>query len=448
MARAKYSTTAGKLFLTWVAMLTLAWVLIPGLAHAEIIPLPPYMNLDLGQKEPAPLGAVIPYAFNTDDLSTAMGAAVTFTGLFEGRGGVAGAVMASTNESRGVYLLGWDFPLPYTKRMFLDFNASLGYYSTQWIYAEAATTETSRRSGSNDSRPEDAIRGEGDTNWFNMRLRYVLPIGTGRSSGVHRYYLKKGLLAQGASGGETWNPLRSGISMLEFNPFWEERSMNLPDGSHIVRRTSGLGLAVQYNNTDFPSNPCQGSMQRLAFTFDPGVLGSYDTWATVEAQASKYFSLGNSRWFKQSVLALHFWTIDTPSWQSETVDGEVRISHRPPAYTGAVLGGFWRMRGYPQDRFTDRSAIYYCAELRLIPQWQPLPNISWLEFMEIDWWQVVFFGEAGRVADTWSLSELHSDMRWDLGVGLRFMIIKMIGRIDVGFSEEGVNAVAMVGHPF
>jgi hypothetical protein len=50
------------------------------------------------------------------------------------------------------------------------------------------------------------------------------------------------------------------------------------------------------------------------------------------------------------------------------------ITNRPPAYTSSTLGGLWRMRGFPSQRFNDKAAIYYAAELRLIPEWNPFNN--------------------------------------------------------------------------
>jgi hypothetical protein len=68
--------------------------------------------------------------------------------------------------------------------------------------------------------------------------------------------------------------------------------------------------------------------------------------------------------------------------------------------------------------------------------------------IEIDWFQVVLFAEVGRVAESWDVSELHSDMKWDAGIGLRAMIQKAVFRADVAASEEGARFIAMVAHPF
>ena len=106
------------------------------------------------------------------------------------------------------------------------------------------------------------------------------------------------------------------------------------------------------------------------------------------------------------------------------------------------------MRGYPGARFNDDAAISYAAELRIIPEWNPLAEISFLESLEIDWIQVVPFVEVGRVARGWNIGELHSDMKWDAGIGLRLMAKRLVLRADAAASEEGFGIQMMVSHPF
>jgi hypothetical protein len=124
------------------------------------------------------------------------------------------------------------------------------------------------------------------------------------------------------------------------------------------------------------------------------------------------------------------------------------LSGKPPSFAGAAMGGLFRMRGYRPARFNDQAAIYYAAELRLIPEWNPLAKISFLESLEIDWIQFVPFVEVGRVADSWSISELHSDMKWDVGLGLRAMAKRLVVRVDAAVSEEDFGVQMMVGLPF
>ena len=106
------------------------------------------------------------------------------------------------------------------------------------------------------------------------------------------------------------------------------------------------------------------------------------------------------------------------------------------------------MRAYPFYRFNDRSAIYTSAEYRYTPDWNPIENIRWLRFLKMDWWQVVGFIEGGRVAREYSLSELTSDWKSDVGISLRAMVAGGVVRFDTAVSNEGAGFWFMVGHPF
>ncbi len=76
--------------------------------------------------------------------------------------------------------------------------------------------------------------------------------------------------------------------------------------------------------------------------------------------------------------------------------------------------------------------------------WNPLADSS----LRMDWLQVVPVVEVGRVSPSWNLDELHTDMKWDVGIGLRAMVSKLVIRIDTAFSEEEAALQMMVGHPF
>jgi len=54
----------------------------------------------------------------------------------------------------------------------------------------------------------------------------------------------------------------------------------------------------------------------------------------------------------------------------------------------------------------------------------------------------------GRVADRWNLQELHTNVKWDAGGGIRLMTAKVVVRADAAYSEEGLHIWAMVGQAF
>jgi hypothetical protein len=66
----------------------------------------------------------------------------------------------------------------------------------------------------------------------------------------------------------------------------------------------------------------------------------------------------------------------------------------------------------------------------------------------VQWWQWALFGEVGRVAPEYDIKELHSDMKWDAGAGVRVMAKGLVVRLDVAYSEEDVGVQMMVSQPF
>ena len=400
---------------------------------------------DTGQVESRKL--ILPYIFATETLDVAMGAALGASAWPQEQSSLFSAVLGTTNRSWGLYFVGTSFQIPAGRRLFLDISASLGRYTDQRAYVDGNPDYPNSRAGSNDSDPNDFISGQGKHDWLITNFKYVLPIGHSRQSAIATYVLDRGLLASGATGAESWNPLRSGRTLLQFEPFMIQRTFDIPS-SDEMGRTNGLAFSVLHDNRDFSPNPSRGTTTTFRLVRDFGQFGSTSSWTSMDGKFSKYFFLGSSRLTRQRVLAFNFWTADSPTWEEQETDEGTVYDHRPPPYLGPTLGGYLRMRGFPQYRFSDKSAVYYALEYRVIPEWNPLGSIAWLRWLQVDWWQWVPFAEVGRVADHWNLRELHSDMKWDVGLGLRLMTAKVVVRGDAAYSEEGFHIWAMAGQAF
>ena len=107
------------------------------------------------------------------------------------------------------------------------------------------------------------------------------------------------------------------------------------------------------------------------------------------------------------------------------------------------------MRAYPFQRFSDKAGVYYGAEYRMIPEWNPFNNWTWLQkYVGVQWVQFVPFVEAGRVAPAWSPDLLNSSMKFDGGIGLRAMAKGLVVRIDLAVSSQGSDVQIMVNQPF
>jgi len=124
------------------------------------------------------------------------------------------------------------------------------------------------------------------------------------------------------------------------------------------------------------------------------------------------------------------------------------VEHRPPPGFGAYLGGFDRLRAYPEARFNDKSAVYYSAELRVIPRINGLNELPLLKHFKIEWWQLVAFVEAGRVAPSYNSDLFTRELKTDVGLSFRVMAFRLPLRIDWAISEEGSSIWAMFSQPF
>ncbi len=393
---------------------------------------------------------VVPYVFSADSLGLTLGVGGMRKGYVQDQMLLGGTALASVDKAAVAIVGLWDYQLPVVERFFFSFIGSVGHYPKQRAYVSAPRLDGVPLAGSNDSDKDDYFEDSGTDNWGRFKLEYVLPMGDGVNSPLKTYKLQGGMLQSSSATREGWNPLQHGTTIVLFEQLNRYQSFDLPEPLGKQRySTHPLKLGLFHSNVDFPTNPSEGSCQYLAYTKDFS-WGEYaEEWDFIELETSKYFDLGAGGATKQQVLALNLWTGYSPSYNyAENEAGQVIRSDNPPFTNGAVLGGMYRMRAYPSNRFNDRAVLYASAEYRWTPVWNPIGNISWLRFLKMDWMQFVPFVEVGRVADEYDVGELVSDMKIDAGLGLRVMLSGVVTRFDMTFSEEGGGAWVMFGHPF
>ncbi|MHC4646063.1 MAG: BamA/TamA family outer membrane protein [Planctomycetota bacterium] len=390
---------------------------------------------------------LLPYPFYNESIDFAVGLASGLVGRPQDQMSLVSTAYGSTNGSWALFLMGWDIQIPFGERLFLDPRFSVGQFDEIRAYRDGNPEFPTDPAGSNDSHEDNFVEGYGEDYFFNFRFKYLLPMGNGKDNIINEYVVKDGLLVSGQSGAQRWNPFESGRTSLEIEPFYRRQTVET-DSAADTLKTNGVSFSLLYDNTDFRINPSKGSLQKITVSRDWGLFDSTDSWTVLEGEFSRYFPFTPAEGIRQHLLAFNCWTADTLTWKSRGFDENGKeIFKRPPSYTGATLGGIDRMRGYPAARFNDKAAVYYTLEYRVIPEWNPFQSGFWENF-EIEWIQGVLFVEAGRVAQTWSLDALHSNMKWDVGVGVRAWVKNLIVRVDTAFSEEGNAVQLMVGHPF
>jgi len=387
----------------------------------------------------------IPYGFYNDSFGAAVGYVYSIVGSPQPQSAFMATAMAGTKGSAMLFLMGRDIRVFGVERLFMDPIVSTGYFVDNNAFINGNPSFSGQQAGSNGSDKNNFVTGSGWDNYFRITFKYLLPMGNGKDQIVNAYRVKGGLLESGAGGGTSWNPLESGRTFLQVRPFYRSQEIN-SDFVDSVQRTNGLDFTLYWDNRDFSVNPSLGNSLLLKVSRDFGWANSSNAWTVYAAELDKYFSLGPSDTFRQRVLAFDIWTAYSPSWE---VQPNGTITNRPPSYAGANLGGLWRMRGFPSQRFSDKAGMYYGAEYRLIPEWNPFNNWPWLQqYVGIQWVQLVPFAEAGRVAPSWNFNELNSAMKWDAGIGFRAMAKGLVVRIDLAGSSEGASVAMMVSQPY
>ena len=404
---------------------------------------------------------VVPFAFSTEALKTGVGAMYFRKGVFQPQDGLFLTGYGTSNSSFGLF--GGLTNVQLTKRLFFNPTVGAMLNEQQRFYGDLGYDANVTPSGSNDSDENDFVFGSGIDTYLHLTFRYVLPIGVGSGQQPHNYSTNKGLLVDGSAHRGSWNPFSSGRTFVYFRPFYQRRTLEIgpdnidvfppeagfEDGDEVDFSTNGVTLGLEYDNRDFATNPSRGSLTKFNVTRDFGVFDSFNSWTSLDFSISKYWNLGDNDKFAQRVFAATAWSAYTPTWDTELISPDfVRVRNRPPGNRGATLGGVERLRGYPRGRFNDKAAIYYAAELRLIPNWDPFRDWPVIRNWPWRWWQVVGFAEAGRVAPSWNLGDLHDDLKWSAGVGIRAMIGAGIIRLDFATSDESAQFWVMANQAF
>jgi hypothetical protein len=390
---------------------------------------------------------ILPFAFYSPTYKFGGGVAMDGTGFFQPQVDFFGYVLGSSDGTYGLAFGEDDFQLKPFDRLLLVLR--VGYFQDQAYkaYIDGNPQYAGMPAGTNNSAQHDFFtRRALDVN-ANITFKFLLPIGSGRGDPISRYRLEDGILKSGATGGRGWNPFSTGRTYLQLTPFVEDLSLNTPGPqSDFHNDENGLRFGVVYDNTDFALNPSRGNISRLTISRDFGWFESSESWTNVSGEYAQFIDLGPSRGFRQKVLALDLWTSYSPTWDRTITNGVRGLSGAPPFYDGATLGGSERLRGFAEYRFWDRTAVYGAAELRLIPEWNPLGRVKLLKSADIAWMQWVAFVEVGRVSDDYS--RIYTHLKSDAGVGLRILANDTLVRLDLAASSEGVALLAQLSQPF
>jgi hypothetical protein len=231
---------------------------------------------------------------------------------------------------------------------------------------------------------------------------------------------------------------------------------NLPGHLNVGARATIRGDRPAFNPIfDLPAT------QDL-FPTVPGISGAsmaaaelsvrFDTRAAADYSANGFASELKGSYVKGLSAFDHFWQV---TWQSRALLQETRFmqgagrlywSHEfggsdpIPFYYQPSLGGENLLRGFPEDRFFDRGAWEGELEQRF--------RVLQTHFLGVNTdWHVAPFVAVGQVYNRFD--DLFSSVRVAVGAGFRAWVKpNVLGRVDVAYAGEGLNAYVVLGYPY
>lgn len=403
---------------------------------------------DLGQVKTT----ILPFAFYNNSQGIVVGGFMGMKSFVQKETFLKIGAMISEKKTYYGFIQLESFQLPLFPRIFIRPDIYVGKVKELELYL--GETESDYISpGGNYSTPKNKVVLEGFDQWYEVNIKYLLPIGDGKDKPIINPKFNIGQLVSGETGGTHWNPLKSGRSFVESKLIY--RHMDFENDDLIFNtKTLALELSLTHENVDYYFNPSIGSIKRLSYSFDWGAVGSENKFDAVKIDCRIYIPLNDTKANNlPCVLAFNFITMDTPSWNkydliTDSEGNQTKIFHRPQLFVSANLGGVKKLRAYNAFRFYDRSMIYYSAEIRKTLEWNPLNYFSLTKSIGVDFFQLVGFADIGRVAPHWKINTLHTDMKWSIGGGLRAYMGGLVARVDVAKGKDDIMVQMFIDHPF
>jgi hypothetical protein len=151
----------------------------------------------------------------------------------------------------------------------------------------------------------------------------------------------------------------------------------------------------------------------------------------------------------QQQLGLNCGAIADPAQQqfcNDVIDNEIANNKFG---TATSLGGFSRLRSYPQGRFKGAHTLFLGTEFRwnLTDEKTPF-DIFVMKGVRTSI-QLALFYEAGVTSDTRSDLTHWNNMRDSYGLGLRVVTASgVVFRGDLGYGREGLSTAIFIGYPW
>jgi hypothetical protein len=183
-------------------------------------------------------------------------------------------------------------------------------------------------------------------------------------------------------------------------------------------------IGFEFSNLDSPTSPTSGGIARITVEFSSEALGSSDNYRHYDIEAKGYIPFKDARYI--SVIRGAY---------NQTLGENVPFLER------SILGGETTLRAYGRNRFIDSSYLLFNFEERI-------RLFRWRVFNVNADWELAPFVDVGTVVES-ILKTRSKNLQFSPGIGFRAIVRpNIVGRVDVGFGDEGTAVFVGLGYPF
>jgi outer membrane protein assembly factor BamA len=183
-------------------------------------------------------------------------------------------------------------------------------------------------------------------------------------------------------------------------------------------------LAIIYNTLDSRDMPTSGIYIKASIESSFKALGSSADYRRYEAEVKGYLPLVEARYITVGRLVYN-----------------QTLGSRVPFLERSILGGENTLRGYGRNRFIDSS--YFLLNLE-----ERIRLFRWRLFNVNTDWELAPFIDLGAVMESLDKVETRN-FEFNPGIGFRAVVRpNIVGRVDIGFGNEGPAVFVGLGYPF
>jgi hypothetical protein len=158
-----------------------------------------------------------PILFFHDSIGAGIGVAAIAQGYAQKQTLTVGTGLMSTEGTYLLFLMMRHYQVPWVKRLFLEPSMSAGEFKEIQSYTGSNSDFPGERPGANDSHKDNFNESDGSDIWFDLTIKYLLPIGDGRERIIPDLRLDNGIPVLAIGGGEYWTLLRAAGPLLSLS---------------------------------------------------------------------------------------------------------------------------------------------------------------------------------------------------------------------------------------